>query len=103
MPKFQPTADRVILEPIEEPKTTKGGLVLPDKHRRETALRRGLVVAAGPGRTLENGQLLPLSVKAGDEVLYNEFEATEIDRGLVVNLVVVAETHIVAKFEKTEG
>jgi chaperonin GroES len=61
-----PLTDRVIIEPIKPPDKI-GAIYVPDNEKPT----RGLVVAAGPGRVSEHGVLIPLTVKVGDEVIFN--------------------------------
>jgi len=71
-----PLADRVIVERIPPSGTTSGGIVLPDSAKDKP--REGTVIAAGPGRLLENGQLLPLEVHQGDRILFSSYAGNEV-------------------------
>jgi chaperonin GroES len=57
--KIRPLDDRVVVEPIEAEETTAGGIVLPDTAKEKP--QRGVVVAVGPGRLLDNGERGELS------------------------------------------
>ena len=75
--KIRPIGDRIILKPISVEETTKSGIILPqtvDKEKPE----QGEVIAVGPGRMLDNGQIAPLSVKKGDKVIFTKYGPTEI-------------------------
>ncbi len=75
--KIKPIGDRIILKPISQEETTKSGIILPqtvDKEKPE----QGEVIAVGPGKTLDNGQIAPLSVKKGDKVIFTKYGPTEI-------------------------
>jgi chaperonin GroES len=74
--KIQPLHDRVVLEPTEAEEKTAGGIILPDTAQEKQ--QRGTVVAAGPGKRLDSGQLAPMDVKEGDEVLYTKYGGTEV-------------------------
>lgn len=63
-----PLEDRVLIRPQEAEEVTSSGIIIPDS-ATEGAVR-GTVVAVGPGKYSENGTLIPLTVKVGDEVLY---------------------------------
>ncbi len=63
-----PLEDRVLIKPQEAEEVTSSGIIIPDT-ATEGAVR-GKVVAVGPGKYSENGTLIPLTVKVGDEVLY---------------------------------
>jgi chaperonin GroES len=71
-----PLADRVIIKPSEAEEKTKGGIILPDTAKEKPI--EGTVIAAGPGKTTEDGKLVKLGVKVGDKVLYGKYSGTEI-------------------------
>ncbi|MEY2697274.1 MAG: hypothetical protein RL333_1412 [Pseudomonadota bacterium] len=73
---IRPLNDRVIVKRLEEEKTTPGGIVIPDSATEKPV--RGEVVAVGAGKALDNGQVRPLAVKAGDKVLFGKYAGTEI-------------------------
>jgi chaperonin GroES len=75
--KLRPMDDRILVEPVEEEAATSFGLVLPDTASREKP-QKGRVVAVGPGKLGEDGKRLPMSVKAGDTVLYTKYGPTEV-------------------------
>ena len=74
---IKPLADRVVVEPIEEEVTTKGGIVLPDTAKEKP--QRGKVIAVGSGKLLDSGQRVPLEVKEGDVVVFAKYCGTEIE------------------------
>ncbi len=74
---IKPLGDRVVIKPILEDKTTKSGIVLPqtvDKEKPE----QGEVLAIGPGKILDNGQVSPMGVKVGDKVMFKKYSPDEI-------------------------
>ncbi len=73
---LRPLGDRIVVKPGKEEEVTRGGIVLPDTAKKKP--REGEVVAAGPGKLLENGQRAPLEVSVGDVVVYSEYGGTEI-------------------------
>lgn len=75
---LQPLNDRLFLEPVEEVKTSKLGILLPDTMEKEKPVR-GKVVAAGPGKLNEKGERVPMSVKVGDMVLFKKYGLDEIE------------------------
>ncbi|MBI2036833.1 MAG: co-chaperone GroES [Candidatus Liptonbacteria bacterium] len=75
---FKPLSDHVFLEPAEEEKTTKSGIVLPDSAEKEKPVR-GTVIAVGPGKVSEKGERIPMSVKVGDAVLFKKYGPDEIE------------------------
>ena len=76
--QLQPLNDRLFLEFVEEVKTTKSGIVLPDTAEKEKPVK-GKVVAAGPGKLNEKGERVPMSVKVGDLVLFKKYGPDEIE------------------------
>jgi len=76
--KLQPLNDHIFLEPLEEEKTTKSGIVLPDTAEKEKPIK-GRVVAVGPGKLDEKGKRVPMSVKVGDKVLFKKYGPDELE------------------------
>jgi chaperonin GroES len=74
--KFRPLHDRVMIRRIDPAAKTTGGIIIPDTAQEKPM--EGEVVAAGPGARNENGALVPLSVKAGDRILFGKWSGTEI-------------------------
>jgi chaperonin GroES len=72
---LKPLGDRVIVELLDEEESTASGIVLPDTAREKP--QRGNVMAVGPGR-YEDGELVPLDVKKGDEVVFSKYGGTEV-------------------------
>ena len=72
---FKPLGDRVIIEPAEKEEKTSSGIILTDSAQEKP--QRGKVVAVGRG-AYENGQLVELEVKVGDEVIYGKYSGSEI-------------------------
>lgn len=74
--KIRPLHDRVVVRRIEEDRTSRGGIVIPD-----TAVEKpikGEVIAVGNGRILESGQVRALDIKARDKVLFGKYAGTEV-------------------------
>ena len=74
--KIRPLQDRIIVKRVAEEETTKGGIIIPDTAKEKPI--EGKVIAAGNGKVLEDGQVRPLDVKAGDRILFAKFAGTEI-------------------------
>ena len=68
---LKPLADRVLVEPAPAEEKTVGGIIIPDTAKEKP--QRGIVVAAGAGKKDE-----PMTVKAGDTVLYGKYAGTEV-------------------------
>ncbi len=75
---FKPLSSHVFLEPVEEEKTTKSGIVIPDTAEKEKPVK-GRVLAVGPGKLNEKGERVPMSVKVGDTVLFKKYGPDEIE------------------------
>lgn len=75
---LKPLSNHVFLEPLEEEKTTKSGIVIPDTADREKPIK-GKVLAIGPGKLNEKGERVPMSVKVGDLVLFKKYGPDEIE------------------------
>ncbi len=74
---FKPLSNHVFLEAVEETKTTKSGIVLPDSAEKEKPIK-GKVLAVGPGK-VEKGVRVEMSVKVGDTVLFKKYGPDEIE------------------------
>ena len=74
---LKPLDDRVVVEPMEAEEVTAGGIVLPDTAKEKP--QRGVVLAVGPGKLMENGERADLSVAVGDEVIFGKYGGTEIE------------------------
>jgi chaperonin GroES len=75
--KIKPLADYVLLEPIKEEEKTKAGILLPETAEKEKP-EQAKVIAVGPGRRDEKGNLIPVSVKPGQKVLFKKYGPDEI-------------------------
>lgn len=75
--KIKPLSDHIFLEAVEEEKTTKSGIVIPDTAEKGRP-EKGKVVATGPGKRNEKGDLIPMTVKVGDLVLFKKYGLDEI-------------------------
>jgi len=74
--KLKPLGDRVLVEPVEEKETKKGGIIIPDTAKEKPT--EGIVRALGTGKTDDDGKKLPFEVKVGDRVLVSKYGGTEV-------------------------
>jgi chaperonin GroES len=74
--KIKPMADRVVVEPLEETEEMRGGLYIPDTAKEKP--QQGTVIAVGPGRRTEQGELIEVELKKGDRILYGKYSGTEV-------------------------
>ncbi len=73
---LKPLGDRVLVEPVEEKETKKGGIIIPDTAKEKPT--EGVVRALGTGKLDDNGKKIPFEVKVGDRVLVSKYGGTEI-------------------------
>jgi chaperonin GroES len=76
---FKPLHDRVLVRRIEGEDKTKGGLIIPDSAKEKPA--EGEIVSVGEGARKDSGELIAMSVKAGDRVLFGKWSGTEVTVG----------------------
>ena len=74
--KLKPIGDRVIVQRLGSAEKTRSGLYLPDSAQEKP--QEGKVIAVGSGKLLKNGKVVPLSVKAGDRILFGKYSGSEI-------------------------
>ena len=78
---IQPIGDRVLVKREEkEMEKSAGGIIIPDTAQKEKS-KIGMVVAVGPGRTSDEGRLIPTSIKPGSKVIFNAGWDNEVDMG----------------------
>lgn len=74
--KFRPLHDRVVVRRIEEDTKTAGGIIIPDTAAEKP--QTGKVVAVGPGARDDNGKLIEIDLKKGDNILFGKWSGTEV-------------------------
>lgn len=89
----KPLEDRVLVKPVEKESVTSSGLYLPESSKEKPI--HGTVVAVGPGKRLENGNLASMSVQKGDIVVYASYAGTEVE--------VNGDTHLVMRESELLG
>jgi chaperonin GroES len=94
--KLRPLGDRVVVRPTPREEMTKTGIVLPDTAKEKP--QEGTVVAAGPGRILDDGKREQMDVKEGNKVLYAKYAGTEF-RVDEEELLIVSQKDILAIVE----
>ena len=92
--KLKPLGDRLIVQAIEEDETTASGIVLPDTAKEKP--QRGRVLAVGPGARNDKGEVVPMEVAEGDEVIYSKYGGTEIKLG-ADEVLILRESDVLAK------
>ncbi len=71
---LRPLFDNVVLQKIKAETRTASGIVL-NEAKEEPSI--GVVLSVGPGKTVD-GKLIPVSVKAGDKVVFKKYGTTEV-------------------------
>src|SRR5688572_2249613 len=74
--KIKPLEDRILVRPEEGEETTASGIVIPDTAKEKP--QEGTVLAIGPGKRSDTGDLIPMDVKEGDRVIYSKYGGTEV-------------------------
>ena len=73
---IRPLYDRIVVKRLEQKEQMQGGLYIPDTAKEKP--QEGEVVAAGKGKRLEDGKLVPLDVKVGDRILFGKYSGSDI-------------------------
>ena len=89
--KINPLSDRVVVKPEAAEEKTASGIILPDSAKEKPQI--GEVVAVGLGKASDSGQIVKMTVKKGDKVLYGKYSGSEIDGG---DLLIMRESDILA-------
>ena len=79
MSTLKPLNDRLVVKAVTPESMTSGGIILPDSAQEKP--QEAEVVAIGPGKTMDNGKVVPLEVKPGDIIVYAKYGGTEIKIG----------------------
>ena len=97
---LQPLGGRLIVEVLEEEEMTSSGIVLPDSAREKP--QRGKVLAVGSGARNDRGEMVPMEVAVGDEIVFSKYGGTEVKVGLE-DLLILRESDVLAKVVKTKA
>lgn len=73
---FKPLHDRVLVRRIESDEKTAGGLIIPDSAKEKPS--EGEIISCGEGARKDSGELIPMSVKQGDRILFGKWSGTEV-------------------------
>jgi chaperonin GroES len=91
---LRPLDDRIVVKRLDAEEKTAGGIILPDAAKEKP--QRGEVVAAGPGKLMDNGSRATPDVAAGDIVVFGKYSGTEVKVD-GVELLIMRENDILAK------
>ena len=98
--ELRPLYDRIVVKRVEEKEQVKGGIIIPDSAKEKP--QEGEIVAAGKGKRLENGTLVPLDLKAGDRVLFAKYSGSEVKIDGVEYLI-MREDEVLGVVEKSDS
>lgn len=76
---IRPLEDRVVVEPLEAEEKTSGGIYIPEAAKEKP--QRGKVLAVGPGKRTDSGELIPMTVAIGDVVVYGRYSGNDVKVG----------------------
>ncbi|MCL2824042.1 MAG: co-chaperone GroES [Polyangiaceae bacterium] len=74
--KMRPLGDHVVIKRVAQEEMTRGGIIIPDSAKEKPV--EAEVVSVGPGKTMKDGTVRALEVKAGDRVIIGKWSGTEI-------------------------
>lgn len=94
---IRPLHDRVVIRRSEEEKTTASGIVLPGSAAEKP--NQGVIVAVGPGRVLDNGEVQAVSLKTGDTVLFGQYSGSNAVKVDGEELLIMNESEIFGVLE----
>ena len=93
---IDPLSDRVVVSPEDAEEKTASGIILPDTAQEKPQM--GKIVAAGPGKVSDNGNVVKMTLQKGDKVLYGKYSGTEITLD-GSEVLIMRESDILAKFK----
>ena len=96
--KFVPLGDRVLVKRTDEEETSEGGIVLPGSAAEKPS--QGEVLAVGPGRILDSGEVQEVAVKTGDMVVFGQYAGSNTVKVDGEELVVLNENDILGILKK---
>lgn len=73
---IKPLGDRVLVRRKEAEQKTAGGIIIPDTSKEKPV--EGEIIAVGAGGRNDRGELIPMSVKKGDKILFGKWGGNEI-------------------------
>lgn len=94
---IRPLEDRVVVEPLEAEEKTSGGIYIPEAAKEKP--QRGKVLAVGPGKRTDSGELIPMTVAVGDVVVYGRYSGNEVKVG-ETEVKILREGDILARLTK---
>ena len=96
--KFNPLGDKLLVRRGEEEETSAGGIVLPGSAAEKPS--QGEVLAVGPGRTLDNGEVSEIPVKVGDIIVFGQYAGSNTIKVDGEELLILSESDLLGIVSK---
>ena len=96
--KFRPLHDRILVRRLQEEEKTAGGIIIPDTAKEKPM--QGEIIAAGPGRRDDKGEIVALDVQIGEIVLFGKYAGTDVTID-GEELVILRESDVMGVVEET--
>ena len=96
--KFNPLGDKLRVRRGEEEETSAGGIVLPGSAAEKPS--QGEVLAVGPGRTLDNGEVSEIPVKVGDIIVFGQYAGSNTIKVDGEELLILSESDLLGTVSK---
>ncbi len=93
-----PMTDHIVLKPVEQEEYSASGLVIPDSAKEKP--QHGHVLAVGPGKRNEKGELDGIELSAGDRILYQKYTGQEVSVG-TEDYIIIRFQDVLAKLEES--
>jgi chaperonin GroES len=74
--EIRPLGDRVVVRATEQAKQSPGGIIVPETAKEKP--QEGVVIAIGPGRRNDKGDVIPLGLRVGNRIIYSKYSGSEI-------------------------
>jgi chaperonin GroES len=94
--KLRPLHNRLLVKRLEEDQKTAGGIIIPDTAKEKP--QQGKVIAAGPGKRDDKGNVVAMTVRAGDKILFAKYSGSEVTLDSEEHLI-MAEDDVLAILE----
>ncbi len=92
--KIKPTEDRILVKRHKPEEKTSGGIIIPDNSKEKPA--RGEILEIGPGRKNDKGEVIPMSLKKGQNIIFGKWSGSEVDGE---DVVIMKESDVIAVIE----
>jgi len=93
---IKPLQDRLLIKPVESAEVSPGGIIVPDTAKKKPL--QGKVIATGPGRLTDSGSRMPMDVKVGDVVMFDEYSGITLSENQE-DYLIIKQNDVLAIFE----